>query len=62
VVRCLHLAHNEWDPASKSSKTKVLHNFSREDQLDRLAIEHLVTSLCRLLDPNARPPCAPPAS
>ncbi|TMR02644.1 IS1634 family transposase [Nonomuraea turkmeniaca] len=52
VVRYLQLAHNEWDPASKSSKTKVLHNFGREDQLDRPAVERLVTSLCRLLDPE----------
>ncbi|WP_449061382.1 IS1634 family transposase [Planomonospora algeriensis] len=47
----LQLAHNEWDPATQSSKMKVLHNFGREDQLDRAAVERLVTSLCRLLDP-----------
>jgi hypothetical protein len=51
VVRYLQLAHNEWDPASRSSKTKVLHSFGREDDLDRAAIERLVTSLTQLLDP-----------
>ncbi|WP_327585817.1 IS1634 family transposase [Nonomuraea sp. NBC_00507] len=52
VVRYLQLAHNEWDPATKSAKMKVLHNFGREDQLDRAAVERLVASLCRLLDPE----------
>ena len=33
-VRYLQLAHNEWDPAAKASKTRVLHSFGREDQLD----------------------------
>jgi hypothetical protein len=51
VVRYLQLAHNEWDPVSRSSKTKVLHSFGREDELDRAAIERLVASLARLLDP-----------
>src|SRR5260370_4076510 len=31
---------------------RVLHNFGREDQLDRAAIERLAGSLCRLLDPG----------
>ena len=26
-VRYLQLAHNEWDPARKASRTKVLYNF-----------------------------------
>ncbi|WP_084966053.1 IS1634 family transposase [Thermoactinospora rubra] len=52
MVRYLQLVHNEWDPASKTSKTKVLHSFGREDQLDRAAVERLVGSLCRLLTPE----------
>ena len=31
---------------------KVLHNFGREDQVDKAAIERLAGSLCRLLDPG----------
>jgi hypothetical protein len=52
AVRYLQLVHNEWDPASKAAKMKVLHNFGREDQVDKAAIERLAGSLCRLLDPG----------
>src|SRR5512132_404774 len=52
AVRYLQLVHNEWDPATKSAKMGVLHNFGREDRLDRAAIERLAGSLCRLLDPG----------
>jgi IS4 transposase len=52
AVRYLQLVHNEWDPAAKSARMRVLHNFGREDQLDRAAIERLAGSLCRLLDPG----------
>jgi len=31
---------------------RVLHNFGREDQVDKAAIERLAGSLCRLLDPG----------
>jgi hypothetical protein len=51
AVRYLQLVHNEWDPAAKTAKMKVLHNFGREDQVDKAAIERLAGSLCRLLDP-----------
>jgi hypothetical protein len=53
AVRYLQLTHNEWDPATKTSRPKVLHSFGREDQLDRDAIKRLVGSLTRLLDPAA---------
>jgi len=52
-VRYLQLAHNEWDAATGTSRPQVLHSFGREDRLDRAAIERLVTSLTRLLDPAA---------
>src|SRR6266516_78057 len=52
AVRYLQLVHNEWDPAAKAAKMKVLHNFGREDQLDRAAIERLAGSLGRLLEPG----------
>jgi DDE family transposase len=51
VVRYLQLAHNEWDPVARISRTKVLHSFGREDEIDRAAVERLVTALTRLLDP-----------
>jgi Transposase len=48
-VSYLQLAHNEWDPAAKTSRTKVLYSFGRADQLDRAAIERLIKALTRLL-------------
>jgi hypothetical protein len=53
AVRYLQLAHNEWDAATGTSRPQVLHSFGREDQLDRAAVERLVTALSRLLDPAA---------
>jgi hypothetical protein len=52
AVRYLQLVHNEWDPAAKAAKMKVLHSFGREDQVDKAAIERLAGSLCQLLDPG----------
>jgi hypothetical protein len=51
-VRYLQLAHNERDPVAKMSRTKVLHSFGREDDLGRAAVERLVVSLSRLLEPG----------
>ena len=53
AVRYLQLAHNEWDAAAGVSRTKVLHSFGREDDLDRPAIERLIAALTKLLDPTA---------
>jgi hypothetical protein len=53
VVRYLQLARNEWDASTQRSRTRVLYNFGREDELDREAIVRLVTSLSRLLEPGA---------
>src|SRR5690606_4988689 len=52
-VRYLQLAHNEWDAMAGVSRTKVIHSFGREDELDRAAIERLVASLSRLLGVEA---------
>jgi hypothetical protein len=52
-VSYLQLVHNEWDPAARASRTKILHSFGRTDQVDPAAIERLITSLRRLLDPTA---------
>jgi len=52
TVRYLQLVHNEWDPSAKAARMKVLHNFGREDRVDKAAIERLAGSLCRLLGPG----------
>jgi hypothetical protein len=54
-VSYLQLAHNEWDPATKTSRTKVLYSFGRADQLDRAAIERLITALTRLVGVETTP-------
>jgi hypothetical protein len=51
TIRYLQLAHNEWDPVAKASKTRVLYSFGREDQLDVASVRRLVNALSRLLDP-----------
>ena len=48
-VRYVQLVENEWDPATKSSRMRVVHSFGREDRLDRAAVERLAGSLGRLL-------------
>lgn len=50
VARYVQLAHNQWDPATKSAKMKVLYNFGRAEQVDRAEIERLIASLSKLLD------------
>ena len=55
-VRYLQLAHNEWDPARKASRTKVVYNFGRAEELDRAGIERLIGALSRLL--GTQPPAA----
>jgi hypothetical protein len=48
-VSYLQLAHNEWDPAAKTARTKVLYSFGRADRLDRAAIERLIAALTRVV-------------
>jgi hypothetical protein len=52
VVRYLQLAHNSWDPDAKRSRVQVLYNFGREDHANRAALERLVASVTRFLEPN----------
>jgi hypothetical protein len=52
-VSYLQLVHNDWDPAAQTSRTKILYSFGRTDQVDTAAIERLIGSLSRLLDPAA---------
>src|SRR6267154_1768453 len=49
AARFVQELQNEWDPAAKSSRMRVVHSFGREDQLDRAAVERLAGSLGRLL-------------
>ena len=49
AVRYVQLVENEWDPATKSPRMRVVHSFGREDRLDRAAVERLAGSLGRLL-------------
>jgi hypothetical protein len=51
-VSYLQLVHNEWDPTAQASRTKIVHSFGRTEQVDPAAIERLVGSLSRLLDPT----------
>src|SRR6266536_2243002 len=51
-VRYLQLAHNVWDPAAKRSKVQVIYNFGREEPATREALERLVASVARLLEPG----------
>jgi len=52
VVRYLQLAHNVWDPAAKRSKATVIYNFGREDAANREALQRLISSVSRYLDPD----------
>jgi len=51
-VRYLQLAHNVWDPAAKRSKVQVVYNFGREGAANREALQRLVASVTRFLDPE----------
>jgi len=51
-VSYVQLAHNVWDPVKQRSVTQVIHNFGREDQLDREALARLARSIQRFLDPE----------
>ena len=51
-VRYLQLAHNVWDPAAKRSRVQVIYNFGREEPGTREALERLVASVARHLEPG----------
>ncbi len=48
-VSYVQLAHNVWDAEKQQSRTQVIHNFGREDQLDREALKRLVRSISALM-------------
>src|SRR5690554_4624093 len=49
TFRYVQLVHNYRDPETGVSKSKILYNFGREDQLDLEAIRRLIKSLAKLL-------------
>jgi Transposase DDE domain len=51
-VRYLQLAHNVWDPQKRRSAVQVVYNFGREDTASREALQRLVASVTRFLDPD----------
>ncbi|MGC4857127.1 IS1634 family transposase, partial [Micromonospora sp. DT4] len=61
TIRYLQLAHNEWDPVAKASRTRVLYSFGREDSLDVAGVRRLIDALSRLLDPADALAAATPA-
>jgi hypothetical protein len=48
----LQLVHNEWDPAARASRTRILYSFGRTDQVSRAAIERLIASLSSAAGPR----------
>src|SRR3954454_18074823 len=44
------LAESVWNPDAKRREARVVHSFGRADQLDRAALERLVSSINRVLD------------
>jgi Transposase DDE domain len=52
-VRYLQFAHNVWDPQKRRSAVQVVYNFGREDAANREALQRLVASVTRFLDPDA---------
>jgi hypothetical protein len=46
----VQLCHNHYDPLKKASKTEVLYNFGRANQLDLDALRRLVKSISRYLE------------
>ena len=52
-VRYLQLAHNVWDRQKRRSAVQVVYNFGREDTANREALQRLVASVTRFLDPDA---------
>ncbi len=51
TVSYLALAQNERDPVTGVPRARVIHRFGRADQVDRDALQRLVRSISRFLDP-----------
>jgi hypothetical protein len=60
VVRYLALAHNERNERGVPV-ARVIHTFGREDEVDREALQRLVASIARFLEPEAALAAGAPA-
>src|SRR5580692_3069175 len=47
------LAENDWNAEARRSEARVIHSFGRADQLDRAALQRLVSSINRVIDADA---------
>src|ERR1700761_4466533 len=47
------LAENVWNAAAKRSEVRVVHSFGRADRIDKAALQRLVASINRVIDPGA---------
>jgi hypothetical protein len=54
TVTYYSLAENVWNPQARRSETHVVHSFGRADQLDRAALQRLVSSINRVIDADAQ--------
>ena len=52
VAEYLQLAHNYRDPVKGHSKTEILYNLGRKEEVDEEAIKRLINSLCRFISPE----------
>lgn len=59
VVSYLQLAHNERHPRTGASTAKVIHNFGRAELVDKEALARLVSSICRVLEPEQQAALSP---
>src|SRR6201995_1593518 len=50
------LAENVWNAQAKRSETRVVHSFGRADQLDKGALQRLVSSINRVIDADTTDP------
>jgi hypothetical protein len=51
-TKYVQLCHNYHDPQKGGSRTRVLYNFGRADELDMDALRRLVGSICRYMEPE----------
>ncbi len=47
------LAENVWNAQTKRSEAQVIHSFGRADQLDKAALQRLISSIQRVIDADA---------
>lgn len=52
VVRYLQLAESVWEPEKKRSRTRIVYNLGREDEVDREAMRRLGRSILRIACPD----------